>query len=98
MIHTSLHDKYKFLHTSIGHPYKLTIAYTQKARHQYHRHKMNNELIVLWTPEYKKSKKLLTVNVGQREGINESKCVNIPLGIGEVSIVLQSHPVVITYY
>lgn len=70
----------------IGHPYKLTIAYTQKARHQYHRHKMNNELIVLWTPEYKKSKTLLTVNVGQREGINESKCVNIPLGIGEIII------------
>lgn len=85
-------------YTSTGHPYKLTIAYTQKARHQYHRHKMNNELIVLWTPEYKKSKKLLTVNVGQREGINESKCVNIPLGIGEVSIVLQSHPVVILTY
>lgn len=95
--YTHNYDKWNLCitYTSIGRPYKLTIAYTQKARHRYHRHNTNNELIVLWTPDHKKSKRLLTVNVGQREGINESKCVNIPLGIGEVRIVLQLHQVVI---
>ncbi|XP_022328791.1 uncharacterized protein LOC111127824 [Crassostrea virginica] len=73
----------------IGKPYKLTITYTQKARHVHHRLKVQNFLVVKWKEQHKKSRTLFKENFGLYEGTKGSKCINVPLGFGEVLIQFQ---------
>ncbi|XP_062578074.1 uncharacterized protein LOC134239959 [Saccostrea cucullata] len=70
----------------LGKPYKLTFSYTQKARHRYHRFKVNNYLTVVWKGLHKHSKTLYNQNFGHYEGITGSKCVNVPQGFGQIII------------